>query len=198
MHTQEAFAPDGRSASEARRFVRRTLEGWGAPDLTDEAVLVTSELVTNAVVHAGTPVRVALDLDAQALRIEVQDLHPHRSLPLGAEAPEDDAEHGRGLLITAALASSWGVDYSAGAKRVWLRFERGSGTVRAAAQPRRRAARRTSTGDLLVGVVELSADDRVTSWNPDAERLLGWTSSEVVGRLWAELVSPSDGRSGWG
>ena len=59
-----AYQPEPKAAAAARRFVRDTLQAWvvtGAADgygLVDDAVLLTSELVTNAVVHAGTPVHV--------------------------------------------------------------------------------------------------------------------------------------------
>ena len=190
MHTQRTFAPEGHSVALARRFVRQALEECGADDLTDEAVLATSELVTNAVVHAGTPVRVALDVDAQGLRLEVQDLHPHRALPLGVESPSDDAEHGRGLLITSSLAGAWGVDYSAGAKRVWMKLERGSDPTPTRKPPR--ARHEAEPVQAAVGVVELSPDGVVRSWNHDSERMLGWTAEDMLGRAWRELVEPLD------
>jgi PAS domain S-box-containing protein len=190
MHTERSFAADGRSVAEARHFVREMLDQWGAEDLTDEAVLATSELVTNAIVHAGTTVRVTLLLDAQGLRLEVQDLHPHRSLPLGPEQPDADTEHGRGLFITASLASSWGVDYSAGAKRVWLRIERSGGPPAPPPQPA--GGRVTDLPDGAVAVVGLSADGLVQSWNPDAQRLTGWTPDDVVGRPWLDLLDEGD------
>jgi serine phosphatase RsbU (regulator of sigma subunit)/anti-sigma regulatory factor (Ser/Thr protein kinase) len=201
MHTQGTFAPEGRSVSEARRFVREALESWGAGDLADEAVLAASELVTNAVVHAGTPVRVVLDLDAQGLRLEVEDLHPHRMLPLGLEGPSEESEHGRGLLIAATLAASWGVDYTAGAKRVWLRFARDGAVVdatAAAAPTGMIAEEETATSgaeptEADVAVVELDAEGAVRSWNHDAVRMFGWRPEEVLGRRWPDLVEPLDG-----
>src|SRR6476661_7914678 len=48
------FEPVGRSVATARAFVRDTLQGWGFSEVVDDAVVLTSELVTNAVVHAGT------------------------------------------------------------------------------------------------------------------------------------------------
>ncbi|HEX6878589.1 MAG TPA: SpoIIE family protein phosphatase [Nocardioidaceae bacterium] len=189
MHSQRTFAPEGQSVPQARRFVRQTLQEWGADDLTDEAVLATSELVTNAVVHAGTPVRVGLEVDAQGLRLEVQDLHPHRALPLGVQRPDDEAEHGRGLLIASALAGAWGVDYSAGAKRVWLRMERGDTS---GVSPTAPESRRTEAGADGLAVVELSTDGAILSWNGDAEQMFGWTAKDVVGRSWRELAQPLD------
>ncbi len=190
MHSQRTFTPEGQSVPRARRFVRQTLEQWGAEDLTDEAVLATSELVTNAVVHAGTPVRVALEVDAQGLRLEVQDLHPSRPLPLGVDRPDDDAEHGRGLLIASALAGAWGVDYSAGAKRVWLRMERGSDPPSTNSRPR--PSTPTDLTDPGVAVVELSSDGDITSWNHDAARMFGWAAEDVRGLPWQDLVEPGD------
>lgn len=124
MHAHRTFAPDERSVAEARRFVRGMLESWGASDLTETVVLLVSELVTNAVVHAGTAARLHVSLDGQSVRIEVEDQHPSRGLPMVAEVPPDDYERGRGLLITATLASAWGVEYTSTSKRVWLRFDR--------------------------------------------------------------------------
>jgi PAS domain S-box-containing protein len=204
MHIQGTFAPEGRSVSEARRFVRGALESWGAGDLVDEAVLATSELVTNAVVHAGTPVRVVLDLDAGSLRLEVEDLHPHRTLPLGLDGPPEDSEHGRGLLIAATLAASWGVDYTAGAKRIWLRFERSGAavdmTATAAAVTGASAgdtSERTSGGaeptEADVAVVELDSEGAVRTWNHDAVRMFGWRPEDVIGRPWPDLAEPFDG-----
>lgn len=184
--------PYENSVGEARWFVRNELEAWGAPDLVETAVLATSELVTNAVVYAGTTIQVRLTLDEDRLRLSVQDQHPGRTLAPGAPpAPPDDAEHGRGLLITASLASSWGVEYTHTAKRVWLHIDR----------PRGRSPGRSSedpgTTAVLVGVVEVSRSGHVRGWNDDAARLLGWSPDDVLGTTWASLVAdgpPVDGR----
>jgi serine phosphatase RsbU (regulator of sigma subunit)/anti-sigma regulatory factor (Ser/Thr protein kinase) len=194
MHIQGTFAPEGKSVSEARRLVREALDAWGAEDLADAVVLATSELVTNAVVHAGTPVRVVLDLDAQGLRLEVEDLHPHRSLTLGLDGPGDDAEHGRGLLIAASLAAAWGVDYTTRAKRVWLRFEREGGPAAPVTVPAEEDGGHGSPDGLGIAVVEVDQTGLIRSWNHDATRLLGWTPDEVLGRPWRELAEhPENG-----
>jgi anti-sigma regulatory factor (Ser/Thr protein kinase) len=137
-----AYQPELTAAAAARRFVRDTLRSWeltgqDRPDaleaLVDDAVLLTSELVTNAVLHAGTPVQVTCRLlvDAcadgrpgSAVEIAVLDRRPG---PLRPELPHTALQaaervSGRGLLLPAELASSWGVTYARAAKAVWFRM----------------------------------------------------------------------------
>ncbi|MEU3334515.1 ATP-binding SpoIIE family protein phosphatase [Streptomyces sp. NPDC006668] len=119
----------------ARALVRAACAEWAEEErpgtehitdrLTDDAVLVTSELVTNAVVHAGTDVEVECRLEEAtgALVVEVRDQHPSRA-PRGSEpeVPHETPEYGRGLRLVTALAESWGVTYRRGAKTVWARL----------------------------------------------------------------------------
>ncbi|GGW18353.1 hypothetical protein GCM10010501_45090 [Streptomyces libani subsp. rufus] len=96
--------------------------------LADDAMAVVSELVTNAVVHAGTDVQVEWRLEETgAFVVEVHDQHPSRA-PRDAtagEGPYGTPEYGRGLRLVATLAESWGVTYRAGAKTVWARLPPG-------------------------------------------------------------------------
>jgi anti-sigma regulatory factor (Ser/Thr protein kinase) len=126
-----AYQPEPTAAAAARRFVRDTLQAWvvtgAAADghgLVDDAVLLTSELVTNAVVHAGTPVQVTCRLADGAVEVVVRDGHPARLVPEAAESEPSPAERtgGRGLLLPAALASAWGVAYGRSSKAVWFRL----------------------------------------------------------------------------
>jgi anti-sigma regulatory factor (Ser/Thr protein kinase) len=126
-----AYQPEPTAAAAARRFVRETLQAWvvtGADadghGLVDDAVLLTSELVTNAVVHAGTPVQVTCKLADGEVEVVVSDCHPDRLVPEPAESEHSAAERtgGRGLLLPAALASAWGVTYGRAAKAVWFRL----------------------------------------------------------------------------
>jgi serine phosphatase RsbU (regulator of sigma subunit) len=102
------------------------LRSWKvtAPDpAVEDAVLLASELVANAVQHAGTGVEVGCRLVAEVLEVTVTDRHPARSLPDPRGVNEDHfSERGRGLTLPAALASSWGVTYTAAAKTVWFRL----------------------------------------------------------------------------
>lgn len=127
----------------ARALLRKALAEWaelalpGAAHLTgrvgDDATLIASELVTNAVVHAGTEVRLACGLEQEtgALVVEVSDQHPSRA-PRGGE-PEAAAleapEYGRGLRLVAALSEAWGITYRPGSKTVWARLPTGEYTA---------------------------------------------------------------------
>lgn len=105
------------SVSRARAFVRARSAEWGLGGPLDDALLVVSELATNALTHAGSSYRVRVSATAQALRIEVDDD--------GAGTPEpqlltDTEEDGRGLFLVSALSSSWGMAAAeGGGKRVW-------------------------------------------------------------------------------
>jgi len=179
------FAADERSVAEARRFVRDHLDEWGVRDAADSAVLLVSELITNAVVHAGTTTRLELRLDQGNLRVDVEDRHPTRTLPMLGPVPSPDSEGGRGLLIISSLASAWGVEYSGNAKRVWLRIDQ----VLGPAAPSTPTTSVPEDGAARVGVVTLSpGTDEIASWNDDATALLGWTAAEVAGEAYTDLL----------
>ncbi len=103
-----------------RLLVRRHLRAWGIAHMIDEARLVTSELLTNAVkASAGlTTIQVRLAvIGGTSLVIEVRDRNPEP--PVLTDAADDD-EGGRGLMIVAALCERWGYYHPApGSKAVW-------------------------------------------------------------------------------
>jgi hypothetical protein len=117
MQVVKHFGPDVGSAGLARRFVEATLAAWDLDDLNDVACLLTSELASNAVRHAGTAFWVTMDLDLSELRVEVADLAP--LLPVPGEF-RNDLRSGRGLLMVEALASRWGVAIRDEVKAVWF------------------------------------------------------------------------------
>ncbi|WP_406089107.1 SpoIIE family protein phosphatase [Kitasatospora purpeofusca] len=203
------FEPVGRSASAARAFVRDALLGWGLPEVVDDAVVLVSELVTNAVVHAGTAAEVCCLREDGTVRIEVTDHHPERGLPTFADVPttasdhyaDADGEGGRGLLMCAALAERWGVEYGSGRKTVWFRLAlpaHTAGTRYALPATPGSELPRTS-GPVHVAVVQLDDDGRVLAWNPDAEALFQHPADTVLGRPWADLaVWPQPAEAGLG
>ncbi|WP_241844762.1 ATP-binding SpoIIE family protein phosphatase [Streptomyces silvensis] len=124
----------------ARKFVRAALGDWaelGTPAaagltdrLADDAVLLVSELATNAVVHAGTAVDILCRFDpavpgesSDALVVEVSDHHPARAVRNERRAPQPGTpEYGRGLQLVAMLSEAWGITYRSGTKTVWARL----------------------------------------------------------------------------
>jgi hypothetical protein len=114
------------SVSAARRFVRRALAGLGAP-LVEDAALVVTELVSNAVLHASGPITLAVDRvgDGTAFRIAVGDAS--RVPPMIREYGTGAAT-GRGLNLVASVSRRWGVEHGGdGGKVVWAEIP----TVRA-------------------------------------------------------------------
>ncbi|MFJ5260182.1 ATP-binding protein [Streptomyces sp. NPDC088387] len=98
------------SVGAARRRVCDVLSAWNVPEETrDNAVIVTSELVTNAVTHSASDHVVCRLLHtADRLRIEVEDQNRSAERPTPRHADPDD-QSGRGLLLVAAVSSDWGV-----------------------------------------------------------------------------------------
>jgi hypothetical protein len=115
--TAATFAGDRASPAHARRFVDATLGSWQRGEFAERASLLVSELVTNAVLHAGTPLDVVLRLGADRLRVEVRDGSPR--LP-ERKHYATTASTGRGLLLVEALAAAWGVEEAGGGKVVWF------------------------------------------------------------------------------
>lgn len=108
--------PDPRAPSEARRFVDRQLRAHGLPDeVRDAALLVSSELVTNAYKHGEGEIELRLSVDDGHLRIEVIDAG-HGQAPAVREQ-EGDQAGGWGLQIVDQLALRWGV--FEGTTHVW-------------------------------------------------------------------------------
>ncbi|MEV6316376.1 ATP-binding SpoIIE family protein phosphatase [Streptomyces sp. NPDC051776] len=125
--------------STARKFVRTALADWAelssataqlTGQVCDDAVLLVSELVTNAVIHAGTMVELRLHLEGPdeetsshkgpaAVVVEVCDRAPDWTAADHQHAP---GEHGRGLRIVGTVAENWGVTYGQDLKTVWFRL----------------------------------------------------------------------------
>ncbi|MEU0334310.1 SpoIIE family protein phosphatase [Streptomyces sp. NPDC006193] len=102
----------------ARRFTRRTLRDWGlSRDTVDAALLVVSELVTNALVHTGGQVRLDLSLVNHRLRVAVADSSPRS--PVKPAGIGWEATGGRGILLVEAVSAAWGTIPVSGGKQVW-------------------------------------------------------------------------------
>lgn len=143
--------PDPVAAREAREFVAATCRAWQLDEDVDTISLLTSELVTNGVLHARTPLEVDLVTDDRGLLVEVHDSDPRPPTPRGhrvnlladidevltrpeaaavlderqtllAVGPAGAIGAGRGLLLVEALADEWGVELAADGKAVWFRL----------------------------------------------------------------------------
>ena len=105
------------AAREARTVVRELLGRWSLDDLTDDASLVVTELVTNAIEHAHSGCQLVVTRYDDGVRLEVRDAGAGTPEP---RPPSDTAEDGRGLLIIAALSAAWGIEDEAHGKTVWV------------------------------------------------------------------------------
>jgi anti-sigma regulatory factor (Ser/Thr protein kinase) len=107
------------SVGAARRFVRDVLMSRQVADgVVDTVELLTSEVVTNAIVHAHSGPQLAVTVDADVVRVAVRDLSP--AVPVRRLGRLDDVS-GRGVVIVEELASAWGVELDRnGSKRVWF------------------------------------------------------------------------------
>lgn len=181
------FEPVGRSVATARSFVRDTLQGWGFTDIVDDAVVLTSELVTNAVVHAGTSAEVLCLRNEDGVRIEVADRYPEREIPVqptGLSIGSPEREGGRGLQLCAALATRWGVEYTPTHKHVWFQLdlpERPVGT-RTAGPAIPDDLLPLTDGRVRVAVIQIDRTGAISSWNEDAEDVFGHSAKQVIGK----------------
>lgn len=99
---------------------------FGAEHRCGELLLCLSEVVTNAIRHADTGVRVTVARHRDVVRVEVADSSP--VLPV-RRSPAADAPSGRGLLILDKLTAGWGTRRTEGGKVVWFDFDLGQGST---------------------------------------------------------------------
>ncbi|MFI1016575.1 SpoIIE family protein phosphatase [Streptomyces sp. NPDC020965] len=189
-----SFEPVGRSVATARAFVRDTLQGWGHAEVVDDAVVLTSELVTNAVVHAGTAADVLCLRTEDGVRVEVADRYPEREVPLqgsGNSFGSLDSENGRGLLLCSALASRWGVEYTSTHKKVWFQLDlpqRPVGT-RSAGPVLPTALLPVADERVRVAVIQIDRTGAISVWNEDAQHVFGYPPEQVIGKPLTDLAA---------
>ncbi|MFH8976658.1 ATP-binding protein [Streptomyces sp. NPDC017890] len=112
---------DLRAVPEARRALRDMLRHWGRPGRSEIAELLTSELVTNALVHTDDDAVLTATVGPDGLRVEVRDFVGGLPRP---RAPEpEERTNGRGLVLVQSLADAWGVRPHGVGKSVWFRLD---------------------------------------------------------------------------
>ncbi|HUR75933.1 MAG TPA: ATP-binding protein [Sporichthya sp.] len=120
------LAQDVASVGRARAFVCGLCTEAGlSPDLGDTAALLTSEVVTNALVHGRSNAVVTARADESGLLVEVGDKDPRPPRPQRTK-PQAEALGGRGLTLVEHLASEWGTYPTATGKVVWFRLHQSS------------------------------------------------------------------------
>ncbi|MCX4462088.1 PAS domain S-box protein [Streptomyces sp. NBC_01340] len=105
------------SVPEGRAFLSKALTSWGCTTRADDARLLLSEVLTNAVQHAQGPIGLHLCRTTTDLTVEVGDHSPQLPQPRFAA---DDDESGRGLILVRALADNWGVRPTDDGKTTWF------------------------------------------------------------------------------
>ena len=111
MHVQQPLSvrldlpAEPASVGQARRFVRGVLADWGLGELVDTVQLLTSELATNAVLHARTAFAVVVSRTSEAVRVDVLD---GSTVAPRNRQPSLTAATGRGVNMVEALADHWG------------------------------------------------------------------------------------------
>jgi len=108
------------SVTVGRHWVGRRCEAWDlGPSASEGVLLASSELLTNAVVHARTPVELSATMAYGLMRVEV---HDDDQAELRADQAGELAEGGRGLFLVDALSDRWGVSTTPSGKTVWFEW----------------------------------------------------------------------------
>jgi anti-sigma regulatory factor (Ser/Thr protein kinase) len=112
-----ALPPDPAALAAARQVVRTACHAWSLPHLVDDAEVVVTEIVANAVQHGGGPVDMVLTRRVRYLHMSVRDRSP---VPPSRSIPDPDTlQGGRGLLLLDAIAAGWGTAATDNGKAVW-------------------------------------------------------------------------------
>ncbi|GAA5177359.1 hypothetical protein GCM10023322_01870 [Rugosimonospora acidiphila] len=169
---------DSRTPAAARAVVRAVLDEADLPILLDEALLLTTELSTNGVQHAGTDIDLEVIADADGLTVTVTDYGTGNA----AMAPLSDelTERGRGLLLVDHFSASWGTTHQGKSKGVWFRLMRPGldGKAPQAESDRAPASGEAPSAAALAALVGVDL--------PDAEPgTLAQVATHLLGRLCA-------------
>jgi anti-sigma regulatory factor (Ser/Thr protein kinase) len=111
------LAGDPTSAREARAFIRMALQEQVTPPILHDSLLLASEMVTNVIRHAGTPLTLCVVIHRGYLRMTVTD----GALPFDAKpgVGSADGESGRGIGIIESLSRTWGIGTTPIGKSIW-------------------------------------------------------------------------------
>jgi serine phosphatase RsbU (regulator of sigma subunit)/anti-sigma regulatory factor (Ser/Thr protein kinase) len=182
---------DRRTPAAARAVVRSVLAEADLSDLLDEALLLTTELSTNGVVHAGTELDIEVIADRQGLTVTVMDFAagPPEQLTVGqagpAAAPAELSERGRGLLLVDHFSSRWGTTHHTGGKGVWFRLDRARKPAALAGGLPAAEAGPTPSAGALTSLLQITPE-------PHADDATADFAGQLLARL-AELIGAAGG-----
>ncbi|MFI7577819.1 ATP-binding protein [Micromonospora sp. NPDC049497] len=114
---------DRQSPAAARRLVAAHCRAWGMHSTADRAMVIASELISNAVLHAATEVDITATALSGSLRISVRDRAVGTPRPAAVTDSGQLSEGGRGLPIVNALATDWGFFAFGDGKTVWAQID---------------------------------------------------------------------------
>ncbi|MFG2105955.1 SpoIIE family protein phosphatase [Micromonospora chersina] len=189
---------DRRTPAAARALVRSVLAEAELHELLNEALLLTTELTTNAVEHARTELDIEVEADPAGLTVTVTDFAagPVDELLVGVRSTTSDitevAERGRGLLLVDHFASRWGTTYLPTGKGVWFRLDRpGAGAATGPAEAR---AALNASPPTDAGTPSAAAMSELMQTNPDpyADDPLPEFAAGLLTRV-AEMVGAAGG-----
>jgi sigma-B regulation protein RsbU (phosphoserine phosphatase) len=207
-HVRRVRLPaDRRTPAAARAVVRSVLAEANLEELLNEALLLTTELSTNAVEHARTELDIEVLADEVGLTVTVSDFAsgPVDELVVGVRNDSDEitevSERGRGLLLVDHFASRWGTTYLPSGKGVWFRLDRhdavpdtqdGAGANRAARTPATVAGGSGAAGEGSTPSAAAMSELMQTSPDPYADDPLPDFAADLLTRL-AEMVGAAGG-----
>jgi anti-sigma regulatory factor (Ser/Thr protein kinase) len=116
------FGAGPMASSAARAWLTTFIDRWGVSHLTDTAILLTSELVTNALRHGESAPAITAAIAAGFLEVGVTDTRPE-AVPQVVATDDPTVVGGRGMAIVEALSVEWGTAVLAEVKQVWFRLE---------------------------------------------------------------------------
>ncbi|MFG2054111.1 SpoIIE family protein phosphatase [Micromonospora sp. NPDC048930] len=199
-HVRRVRLPaDRRTPAAARALVRSVLAEADLDELANEALLLTTELATNAVEHARTELDIEVAADGTGLTVTVTDFAsgPVEELVVGVRNDASEitevAERGRGLLLVDHFASRWGTTYLPTGKGVWFRLDRPDVVppTRATAAESRTAALPAEVGGSTPSAAAMSELMQTTP-DPYADDPLPEFATDLLARL-AEMVGAAGG-----
>jgi anti-sigma regulatory factor (Ser/Thr protein kinase) len=122
LERTQVFVPARSAIAAVRRFVTDTLNDWGEAGLNDDALIVVSELATNAVRHASSAFRASIRRGEGVVRIAIHDVRQDLPSTSHPRSPID-GDGGLGITVVERLSARWGVDLLHDGKVVWSELD---------------------------------------------------------------------------